>query len=178
VQAATEPSEDRGKYGTKRAPSRKPYTRTTPLEIVRVLRLHAESVSASEIARIVKLSHQQVLSLIDKHAPTEDKAMAVLKASSYDAAVKWVQSFTHAAKRGEHRPMRDALIAVGVVAPDAQNVGVTVVVGGGDVGAMHQAHSSTSIDVPTPHTEHHNPTLTAPLLEEPYAVRLSEEVDK
>jgi hypothetical protein len=164
VEAASAKTQDRGKYGTKRLPSRKAYTRLTPHEIVRVLRLNAEAVSSSEIARITGISHQRITDIVTKHATTTDRALDVLKANSFNAATKWIESFTHAAKRGEHRPMRDALIAVGVVAPDPLNVGIQVVIGAGDVSILPSSLPNTPN---TPETEHDNPTLALPLPQEP-----------
>lgn len=126
-------SPDRGKYGTKRAPHRKRFGRTSIAEDIEVMTLAARGVSHSDIARITGLSVQRVNARVHAAQSTTPTALGVLQAAAHQAARDWVRSFEKAAKRGEHRPMRDALIAVGVVAPDAQNVGITVIVGSGDV---------------------------------------------
>jgi hypothetical protein len=167
VEAQAQPTETRGKHGTKRDPNRKRGQRLSMLETIDILALSKKGISASEISRAMGISVERVAERIRNHASTMDTALGVLQANAHQAAVAWVNSFEFARKRGEHRPMRDALIAVGVVAPDAQNVGVTVVVGGGDVGAMHAAHSSTSIDVNTVPAEHHNPTPSLLIPHEP-----------
>ena len=126
-------------------------------ERLSVLDLHIKGVSQTEIARITGFRQQRISDIISKHEPTTSHALGVLKAASYQAAVDWVASFRVAVKRGEHRPMRDALIATGVVAPDPLNQGVTVVIGAGDAGVMLQTHSSSSNPSNTLPSTSHNP---------------------
>jgi hypothetical protein len=133
-------------------------------EIVTVLDLATKGVTQTEIARITGLRQQAVSDICQRHEPTTNTALGVLKANAHQAAIDWVGSFAHARKRGEHRPMRDALIAVGVVAPDPLNVGIQVVIGAGDVSILPSSLPNTPN---TPPTEHHNPTLALPLPHEP-----------
>ena len=79
--------------------------------------------------------------IVARHESTTAHALGVLKAASYKAAENWVESFPKAVKRGDHRPMRDALIATGVVAPDPQHQGVTVIIGTGAPATMGQLPS-------------------------------------
>jgi hypothetical protein len=123
----------RGPHGRGPDPTRKPYSRITQASILQVLILNKNGLNQSEIARRTNLSQQAVCDVLDKHASTCDQSLSVLQAASFTAAQQWVNSFPKAVKRGDHRPMRDCLIATGVVAPDAQNHGVTVIVGSGEV---------------------------------------------
>jgi hypothetical protein len=104
--------------------------------------LHKRGVSMSEIARTVGISVQRVSDRVRAYT-----SLGVLQASAHQAAVDWVKSFGPARKRGEHRPMRDALIATGVIAPDPENQGITVIVGSGDVSI---AGVSQSLKLPAP----------------------------
>ncbi len=123
------PTPDTGPNTRKRPAGKK----ATVNEKVHVLTLDSQGVRQLEIARITGLSQQAVSDIIARHKPTTVHALDVLKANSFKAAEDWVRSFAIAVKRGEHRPMRDALIATGVVAPDPQAQGITVIVGSGDV---------------------------------------------
>jgi hypothetical protein len=109
--------------------------------------LHKRGVSMSEIARTVGISVQRVSDRVRAYTSTTETALGVLQASAHQAAVDWVKSFGPARKRGEHRPMRDALIATGVIAPDPENQGITVIVGSGDVSI---AGVSQSLKLPAP----------------------------
>ena len=128
-------------------------------EHVTVLELAAKGISQTEIARVTGISQQAVSTICRKHEPTTSTALGVLKANAHKAAVDWIRSFNVAVKRGEHRPMRDALIATGVVAPDPQAQGITVIVGSGDVSIQPQAQS---IGAKVDPDSTHNPTLALP----------------
>jgi len=154
----------RGRPATTKRPARKHASIT---EQIKVLDLAGQQVTQTEIARITGISQQTVSAIIARHAPTTLHALDVLKANSYKAAVDWVRSFNVAVKRGEHRPMRDALIATGVVAPDPQAQGVTVIVGSGDVALMTNTHSKASMEAPSLDTTHHNSTSDILIPHEP-----------
>jgi hypothetical protein len=123
----------RGRHGRARDPNRPRYSRINQAELLQILILNKNGLNQSEIARRTGLAQESVRETINKHASTCDQSLSVLQAASYQAAQDWVKSFPKAVKRGDHRPMRDCLIATGVVAPDAQNHGVTVIVGSGEV---------------------------------------------
>jgi hypothetical protein len=117
-----------------RGPAPRPkFKHATITERINVLDLATRGISQTEIARATGLRQQVVSDICRKHEPTVSTALGVLKANAHLAAEEWVKSFPKARKRGEHRPMRDCLVAVGVVAPDPINQGVTVIVGSGDV---------------------------------------------
>jgi hypothetical protein len=172
--AAAQTGNPRGRYGTKRDPSRKRHERTSTTETVRILRLNTEGISASEIARVTGIAQQTVLAVIHRHEPTMDKALDVLKASSFEAAVQWVKSFGSASRRGEHRPMKDALVAVGVIQADPQNLGVTVIVGSG----LLPSDELSTIEIAQPAIASHNITPATSVLASPYPVSVSAETDK
>ena len=134
----------RGKHGTKRDPNRKRGQRLSVLETVDILSLHKKGISHSEIARAMGMSVQRVSEKIRAYSSTTETALSVLQANSHLAAEEWIKTFSAARKRGEHRPMKDVLVAVGVISPDPINQGVTVVIGAGDAGVMLQTHSSSS----------------------------------
>jgi hypothetical protein len=147
--STTEPATtDTAQPPRKRPPGRK----ASVNEKIHVLNLNAEGVRQTEIARITGISQQAVSDIINRHHPTTARAMDVLRANSFKAAEDWIRSFNVAVKRGEHRPMRDVLIATGVVAPDPQAQGITVVVGSGDV----------SIEAKVASQPTHNPILSLP----------------
>lgn len=102
-------------------------------ETIEVLDLALKGVSQKEIARLTGIQQQQVSAICARHTSTTRTALSVLQANAHNAAVAWVRSFPAAVKKGEHRPMRDALIATGVIQPDATNIGVTVLLGSGVV---------------------------------------------
>lgn len=117
------------KPGPARATDRPRHKRTSPAEIIEILGLDRKGISRTEIARVTGLSQQTVSDIVLRHAATSAHALDVLKAHDYVTAQLWLKSMPKAVKRGDHRPMRDALIATGVVAPDPQAQGVTIVLG-------------------------------------------------
>ena len=141
------------------APPRQKHKKASIAEQIAVLDLRLKGISQKEIARVTGFTQQAVSDIIARHEPTTNHALDVLKANSYKAAVDWVRSFNVAVKRGEHRPMRDALIATGVVAPDPQAQGITVIVGSGDVSI---SPSPQSIGAKVHPDSTHNPTLSLP----------------
>jgi hypothetical protein len=154
------PAADHIPNGRKRPAGKK----TSISEKIRILDLDHQGVTQREIARIVGITQQSVCNIIAQHKPTTAHALDVLRANSFKAAEDWVRSFAVAVKRGEHRPMRDALIAVGVVAPDPQAQGITVVVGSGDVSI---SPSPQSIEAKVASQPTHNATLSLPNHDEP-----------
>jgi len=131
--------------------------KATVNEKIEVLTLASRGVNQREIARITGLSQQAISDIVIRHQPTTAHALDVLRANSFKAAEDWVRSFNVAVKRGEHRPMRDALIATGVVAPDPQAQGITVIVGSGDVQISPTLPNVPSIPSAAPRLGPHNP---------------------
>jgi len=138
--------------------------KATISEKIQILDLDQQGVRQLEIARIIGITQQSVSDIIAKHKPTTARAMDVLRANSFKAAEDWVRSFAVAVKRGEHRPMRDALIATGVVAPDPQAQGITVIVGSGDVSILPVPQS---IEAKVASEPTHNPIPSLPSHDEP-----------
>jgi DNA-binding CsgD family transcriptional regulator len=128
---------------------------------IQVLDLAAKGVSQTQIAKITGISQQTVSAICARHAPTTNHALKVLEANAYKAASDWVRSFGVAVKRGEHRPMRDALIATGVIAADPQTHGITVIVGTGDV-QIRETNQAKVLDVTSDNAALLNPNPHEP----------------
>ncbi len=125
------------KRSRKRAPDRKPYQHTSHAEITKILTLDADGISHSEIARAMGINQQTISKIVQRHDPTTGKALSLLKANGYKAAEDWVASFQKAVARGDHRPMKDLLVATGVIAPDPLAQGMVVIVGNGQATQTH-----------------------------------------
>ncbi len=121
----------------KRAPERRPYQHTSHAEITKILTFDADGISHSEIARSMGISQQTISEIVKRHDPTTGKALSLLKANGYKAAEDWIASFQKAVSRGDHRPMKDLLVATGVIAPDPLAQGMVVIVGNGQATQTH-----------------------------------------
>lgn len=96
---------------------------------MRVLELSADNVKNSEISRITGISTQRVSEILNLHGDLKGRVRQVLDAQRVKAAEAWGRAIPKAAKKGDHRPARELLIATGDVSPlDSTGSGVTVVV--------------------------------------------------
>jgi len=94
-----------------------------------ILRHHADGLNALQISKITGLAHQRVGEILKLVGPYKEQARGVLDQFASRAASAWVTSIPKAAKKGDHRPARDLLIATGVISPtESTSSGVTVVV--------------------------------------------------
>jgi hypothetical protein len=95
----------------------------------RVLALHAEGVQGQEIARITGLHASRVSEITRTLGDLKAQVQQVLNTHRVKAAEAWGRAIPKAAKKGDHRPARELLIATGDVSPlDSAGSGVTVVV--------------------------------------------------
>ena len=104
-----------------------------PGEVQQVIRLLADGVSQTEIAKIVGVTQSNISYLKSRYEPTVDAARALIHARAGKVAREWLRAVPVAARKGDHRPARDWLTAAGVVAPEQTssspitiNVGVGV----------------------------------------------------
>lgn len=96
---------------------------------IRVLELSADGLKPVEIGKILGISHQRVCDIIAQHGDKKASVRRIMDAGREKAASSWVSSIPIAAKKGDHRPARELLIATGDVSPlDSAGSGVTVVV--------------------------------------------------
>lgn len=94
-----------------------------------ILRHHADGLNAREIAKITGIAHQRISEITTKHGSLKQQVQQVLNAQRVNAARAWGRAIPKAAKKGDHRPARELLIATGDVSPlDSTGSGVTVVV--------------------------------------------------
>jgi len=95
----------------------------------KVLALHADGVKNAEIARITGISTQRVSEITNSLGDLKAQVAQVLSSQRLKAAEAWGRAIPKAAKKGDHRPARELLIATGDVTPlDSTGSGVTVVV--------------------------------------------------
>jgi hypothetical protein len=135
---ASTPNQDAENAGTsliptestgKSAPSKPKYQRIGVEARMRVLELSADNVKNSEISRITGISTQRVSEILNLHGDLKGRVRQVLDAQRVKAAEAWGRAIPKAAKKGDHRPARELLIATGDVSPlDSAGSGVTVVV--------------------------------------------------
>lgn len=105
------------------------YQRISMAARTKVLSLHAEGVKNAEIARITGISTQRVSDITTSLGDLKAQVAQVLSSQRLKAAEAWGRAIPKAAKKGDHRPARELLIATGDVTPlDATGSGVTVVV--------------------------------------------------
>ena len=105
----------------------------TPSEVQGIIRLLADGVPQTVIAKKYGVVQSAISYLKSKYEPTVDAARALIQARSANVARQWLRSVPIAARKGDHRPARDWLTAAGVVAPEVStgssitiNVGVGV----------------------------------------------------
>lgn len=113
---------------TGRAP-RVPYTRISTSELAKILALLDQSVSHREISRITGICQPRISEIAQETDEARRVGKHTLYANQAHAAEQWIETFPQAVKRGDHRPMKDLLIATGLIAPDPQAQGVTIVIG-------------------------------------------------
>lgn len=113
----------------KSTPTKPKYQRIGVEARMRVLELSADNVKNSEISRITGISTQRVSEILNLHGDLKGRVRQVLDAQRVKAAEAWGRAIPKAARKGDHRPARELLIATGDVTPlDATGSGVTVVV--------------------------------------------------
>lgn len=96
---------------------------------IRVLELSADGLKPVEIGKILGISHQRVCDIVAEHGDKRASVRRILDNSREKAATWWDKSIPIAAKKGDHRPARELLIATGDVTPsESTGSGVTVVV--------------------------------------------------
>jgi len=109
------------------------YTRLSDAEKSLMLRLRfRENLSYDAIAGATKRSVSTVHEYLSKFPDRSEEALAMLKAEGPRAVEMWSAALAAAAERGDHRPMRDLLIGLGVLQdkPTAAPVAVVVNVPG------------------------------------------------
>jgi hypothetical protein len=108
---------------------RQKYARIKIDQKVHVLTLHAQGLTCRDIAKTLGLSHQRVSDITKAVQDYKDAARDILESHAKKAATAWTSAIPKAAKKGDHRPARDLLIATGVISPtESTSSGVTVVV--------------------------------------------------
>jgi hypothetical protein len=117
---------------------------------LRVLELSVDGIKPSEIARITGLPTQRVSEVIHTHTGLRHRVKAVLDGHRLKAAAAWGQAIPKAAKKGDHRPARELLIATGDVNPlESAGSGVQVIVnmpGSGEPMGAKVAGSASTLD--------------------------------
>lgn len=111
-------------------PPKKPRYQRIGMEArMKVMELFADNVKPQEISRITGISTQRISEITSTHGHLKDRVRQVLDAQRVKAAEAWGRAIPKAAKKGDHRPARELLIATGDVTPlDSASSGVTVVV--------------------------------------------------
>lgn len=96
---------------------------------IRTLELSADGLKPVEIGKILGISHQRVCDIVAEHGDKRASVKRILESNVEKAAQAWGRAIPIAAKKGDHRPARELLIATGDVTPlDSTGSGVTVVV--------------------------------------------------
>ena len=107
----------------------KKYQRISVDAKLKVLELSVDGVKNADIARITGLSEQRISDIVNTHSQLRDRVKAVLDGHRLKAAAAWGQAIPKAAKKGDHRPARELLIATGDVNPlESAGSGVQVIV--------------------------------------------------
>jgi len=123
-----QPAESLTESGTQ-PPERTRYQRIGMEARMRVMELHADGLKATDITKITGIPHQRVCDITSTHGAIKDRVKYVLDAQRVKAAEAWGRAIPKAAKKGDHRPARELLIATGDVSPsESTGSGVTVVV--------------------------------------------------
>ena len=96
---------------------------------LRVMELDADGLKPVEIAKLLGISHQRVCDITAEHGGIKQRVRQVLDAQRVKAAEAWGRAIPKAAKKGDHRPARELLIATGDVSPlDSAGSGISVIV--------------------------------------------------
>jgi hypothetical protein len=112
--------------------SKKPgYRRLTLAQEAQIVRLAAEDLNQTQIAEVIGCSQSAISRVLSEFTNTTAAARKLLEASALQASRDWVSSLGPAAEKGDHKPARELLQAVGVVQKDGptQAHQVQVVVG-------------------------------------------------
>jgi hypothetical protein len=99
-------------------PAKRP--RVTHEEAAKMLRLQREGLSHKQIADAVKRDLSTVYDTLRPFISTVEQARATLEAAAAPAAESWVIASKIAAAKGEHKPAKDLLAAVGAITEQAQ----------------------------------------------------------
>lgn len=98
-----------------------------------------QGLSNSEIARQTGRDRGTVSNVLraeDSHALREqlateaaDAAVQILRGNSETAARKWVSAVSVAADKGDHRPAKDLLVAVGAISDQSELPRIAIIIG-------------------------------------------------
>lgn len=107
------------------------YTRLSRAEEAQILRLSVEGLTQVQIASQLGRSQSTISHVLADFANTTEIARKHLESRAIQAAEAWTGSLTAAAEKGDHKPAKELLQAVGVVQKDgpSQAQQVQVVVG-------------------------------------------------
>jgi hypothetical protein len=93
-----------------------------------------QNVPYRSIAAKHGASLSTICELAARRRATKDAALKYLMANGLDFAEDWAQASREAAKRGDHRPAKDALLHTQVIDPlqdTGAGMGVTIIIGNG-----------------------------------------------
>lgn len=111
-------------------PERPKYRRITRDELTRIIHLNAQGVGQREISRMTGISQGHLSVVLTELTQQSERAKGTLHANQVHAAEAWIKSFSKAIKRGDHRPMKDLLIATGVIdQPQASTQNIIIGIG-------------------------------------------------
>jgi DNA-binding CsgD family transcriptional regulator len=107
------------------------YSRLSRAEEAQILRLSVEGLTQVQIAAQLGRSQSTVSHVLADFANTTEIARKHLESRAIQAAEAWTGSLVAAAEKGDHKPAKELLQAVGVVQKDgpSQAQQVQVVVG-------------------------------------------------
>lgn len=97
------------------------YKRLTLAQEAQIVRLAADDLNQTQIAEVVGCSQSAVSRVLSEFAGTMQAAKALLEANALQASKDWVSAMKPAAEKGDHRPAKELLQAIGVVQKDAPN---------------------------------------------------------
>jgi transcriptional regulator with XRE-family HTH domain len=114
------------------------YKRLTLAQEAQIVRLAAEGLLQTQIAEAIGCSQSAVSRVLSEFTSTIAAARTLLEASALQASKDWVSSLKPAAEKGDHKPAKELLQAVGVVQRDGPtgNNAVQVIVGAPGNAAM------------------------------------------
>lgn len=107
------------------------YTRLSRAEEAQILRLSVEGLTQVQIAQQLGRSQSTISHVLADFANTTEIARKHLESRAIQAAEAWTGSMAVASEKGDHKPAKELLQAVGVVQRDgpSQAQQVQVVVG-------------------------------------------------